>query len=546
MAKQIQAALSVAGTVGGTVGAPPRRVHAQAFVAALPRRLAAAAQYLSLPLCVLLLWWRASAHAWLPANILPGPQTVFEAFLSLLADGELAAQLGVSLWRVVKGATVGIALGLTLGVALGASKRAERWLGPSFRTLAQIPSIVLIPLFMMLLGIDDSLKLFIMAKACVIPLTLVVSEGIRAIPHAHIELAQALRLRRGTYLRRVVLPGALPAVFTGLRQGVAHVWVALVSVELLASADGIGYLMTWSRQIFQLDIVLVCIAVIGATGFTLDLLMRGLEALVQPGTRRGSASAAGAPAKMQWQGCALPAALLFLWWLATREHWVSPLVLVPFGQLLDALLDHDVRASLVGGVLSTFGRLLVGASAGIVVGLVLGAAMGLSKHAERIIGPSFHGFRQVAILAWVPLLTAWFGTGDLCKLVFIAIAAAKPMVMGAYEGTRHAPHQFIEVGRVVGLSRWRRLTRIYLPAALPSIVTGLQLSLIFAWFAAIGAEYVIGVISGGIGSVVIAAQEQFRTDVVLLGVTLISLIGIAMNRLLRRGQRRLFRWQSAG
>lgn len=239
----------------------------------------------------------------------------------------------------------------------------------------------------------------------------------------------------------------------------------------------------------------------------------------------------------------LPAALLLLWWLATRQQWVSPLVLAPFGQLFDALRDPDIRASLAGGVFSTFGRLLVGGAFGIVFGLCLGTAMGLSRRVERFVGPSFHGFRQVAILAWVPLLTAWFGTGDLCKLVFVAIAASKPMVMGAYEGVRHVPPQLIEVGRVVGLSRLKRLLRIYLPAAVPSIVTGLQLSLIFAWFAAIGAEYVIGVISGGIGAVVIAAQEHFRTDIVLLGVTLISVIGIGMNQLLRRGQRWLFRWQ---
>lgn len=535
--------LSVEAAVAAT-GLHAARFDARRFAATLPRRLATAAQYLALPGALLLLWWRASAQDWLPANILPGPLTVIETFGSLLASGELAGQLGISLWRVAQGAAIGVGVGLALGVALGASPRVERWLGPSFRTLAQIPPIVLIPLFVMLLGIDERLKLFIMAQACVIPLALVVSEGIRAIPRAHIELAQVLRLQRSTYLRRVVLPAALPAVFTGLRQGIAHVWIALVSVELLASDDGIGYLMTWSRQIFQLDVVLVCIVVIGAIGFTFDLLTRGLEALAQRGVRGGgTAVAAGAPSKVHWQGFALPGVLLFLWWLATREHWVSPLVLVPFGQLFDALRDHDIRASLAGGVVSTFGRLLVGGAFGIVAGLCLGTAMGLSRRAERVLGPSFHGCRQVALLAWIPLLTAWFGTGDLCKLVFIAIAAAQPMVMGAHEGTRNAPPQLVELGRVMGLSRWRRLTHIYLPAAVPSIVTGMQLALIYAWFAAIGAEYVIGVISGGIGSVVIAAQEHFRTDVVLIGIMLIATIGIVMNQSLRRGQRLLMRWQ---
>jgi sulfonate transport system permease protein len=84
-----------------------------------------------------------------------------------------------------------------------------------------------------------------------------------------------------------------------------------------------------------------------------------------------------------------------------------------------------------------------------------------------------------------------------------------------------------------------------LPAAAPSIVTALQLSLIFSWFAAIGAEYVIGVMSGGIGSVIMAAQEHFRTDVVLVGVILISSVGILMNNLLRRIPRILFPWHES-
>jgi sulfonate transport system permease protein len=70
----------------------------------------------------------------------------------------------------------------------------------------------------------------------------------------------------------------MPAIFTGVRQGVAHVWVSLVAVEVMASADGIGYLMTWSRLLFQLDMVLVCVATIGVTGFVLDYAMRRLEA----------------------------------------------------------------------------------------------------------------------------------------------------------------------------------------------------------------------------------------------------------------------------
>jgi len=163
---------------------------------------------------------------------------------------------------------------------LGFSPAVESWIGPLFRTIAQIPSIALIPLLMMVLGIDDRLKLFIMVKACVIPLAFTTADGIRNIPAHYLEVGKVFQLSRWTLIKKIILPGALPSIFSGVRQGLAHVWVALVAVEVLASADGIGYLMTWGRQIFQLDVVLVCVAVIGLIGFVLDFGLKQLESFL--------------------------------------------------------------------------------------------------------------------------------------------------------------------------------------------------------------------------------------------------------------------------
>jgi len=236
-------------------------------------------------------------------------------------------------------------------------------------------------------------------------------------------------------------------------------------------------------------------------------------------------------------------AILVLWWLATVYGWVSPLVLVPFAKLGHAVGDPAVRRMLLGGLLSTSQRLAEGYAIGVAAGLLLGSAMGLSPACDRFFGPSFHSIRQVAIFGWIPLLTAWFGNGDIAKITFVAIAASKPITMGTFEGIRNIPAHYRELGSVLGLSRVQLLRRIIIPGAMPSIVSGLQLSLIFSWFAAIGAEYAIGVLSPGIGAVVMAAQEQFRTDIVLVGVIVISAVGITTNLVLRRYSRRLFAWK---
>ena len=260
---------------------PLREVPVAPRPAPRPRRGRPAvhlAQLLALPLLAGVAWWFLHAQGLVSDRILPGPAAVARTFADLLASGELADNLGVSLWRVARGAALGISIGLTLGLTLGFSRTADQWIGPSFRTLAQIPSIALIPLLMMVLGIDDKLKLFIMAKACVIPLALITAEGIRNIPRSFLEVGQVFRLGRWGTIRWIVLPGALPPIFSGIRQGLAHVWVSLVAVEVLASAEGIGYLMTWGRLIFQLDVVLVCVVLIGAIGFCLDLGLRRSEA----------------------------------------------------------------------------------------------------------------------------------------------------------------------------------------------------------------------------------------------------------------------------
>ncbi|WP_197672980.1 ABC transporter permease [Verrucomicrobium sp. GAS474] len=230
------------------------------------------------PLLVLGIWSLASAREWLPPNILPSPVAVAHSFADLISGGDLLSNLGTSLLRVLKGFLLGGSIGLVLGCAMGFSPVVESWIGPLFRAIAQIPSIALIPLLIQFLGIDEALKLFIMAKSCAIPITFTSSDGIRNIPVQYIEVGKVLRLRRRTILRRVILPGALPSLFTGIRQGLSHVWVSLVAVEILASTEGIGYLMSWGRQIFQLDQVFVCIVVIGLVGFLFDFGLRRAEA----------------------------------------------------------------------------------------------------------------------------------------------------------------------------------------------------------------------------------------------------------------------------
>ena len=236
---------------------------------------------LLLPLAVLTLWQAASARSWLPPQILPSPADVWQNGVDLWRSGDLASHVAISLLRVVEGFAVGAVVGLVIGVGMGVSRRAEDYIRPLFVAIAQVPSLGWIPFLMLLVGIGEPLKIIIIAKAACVPIAMNTHAGIRNIPPGYQEVARALRLTRLQTLRKLHLPAAVPVVFTGIRYGLTHAWMALVAVELLASSEGLGYLLVWGRQMFWYDTVVLAMVLIGMVGFALDKSLALVERRLQ-------------------------------------------------------------------------------------------------------------------------------------------------------------------------------------------------------------------------------------------------------------------------
>jgi sulfonate transport system permease protein len=231
-----------------------------------------------LPLGLLALWSLASARHWAPPQILPPPATVGTTLFEQLRSGDLLLNLGISLGRVAAGFSAGGAFGLILGVSMGLSRKVEDYLYPMFKAVSQVPVLGWLPLAMMLLGIGESLKVVIIAHASMVPVALNTLKGIRAVPRNYIEVAEAFRFSRAQLLRKVILPAAVPSMFVGIRFGITQAWLSLVTVELLASSEGLGFMIVWGRQLFQLDLVLSAIVVVGAVGLLIDKSLALVEA----------------------------------------------------------------------------------------------------------------------------------------------------------------------------------------------------------------------------------------------------------------------------
>lgn len=231
-----------------------------------------------LPLLLLGLWLLAVDRQWLPEQILPAPQLVWQSLGELWQSGELQSHAAISASRVGWGLLLGGAAGLVLGVALGLSRSLRAYVLPTFEVVAQFPVLGWVPLLIIFAGIDEALKIVAIAIAVSVPVAVNALKGILNIPRSLFEVCGVYRFSRAQVIWRLVLPAAAPSLFNGLRQGVMQAWLTLVFVELLASSEGLGYLMVWGRQLAQLDLVIVGMGVIGLIGVALDVALRLIEA----------------------------------------------------------------------------------------------------------------------------------------------------------------------------------------------------------------------------------------------------------------------------
>jgi sulfonate transport system permease protein len=242
------------------------------------------------------------------------------------------------------------------------------------------------------------------------------------------------------------------------------------------------------------------------------------------------------------RGWLVPLALVAVWDLLTRFQLVNTLLLARPAAVLVSFKEQLHDGSLFGQLLASLQRDLTGFALGAVAGLGLGSVMGLSRLADRLVGPTFHAAKQVAVFAWIPLISVWFGIGEPAKVVFIGLSAFYPVVVNTFEGIRSVGREHIEVARVYRFTPLQVLRRVVLPGALPSIFAGLHLGLIYSWLGTLGAEYLLAP-GPGVGNLMIEGREQLQMAKVLLGVIVAGGVGYGLNALASKLETNLLRWR---
>jgi sulfonate transport system permease protein len=229
------------------------------------------------PVGLLVVWELCARYGGLPPYILPAPSKVVGTAVKLIGNGQLLPDLGISLLRASTGFAIGGTVGFVLGVAIGFSRLAEALLDRSIQMIRAIPFLAVLPLVIVWLGIGEAAKIFLVSLGVMFPIYINTVLGIRQVEPKPLELGRVTGLSNWQLVRRIVLPGALPSILTGVRYALATAWLALVVAETIAASSGIAFLAMDAREFLRTDVIVLAIVIYAGIGVSADLLVRGLE-----------------------------------------------------------------------------------------------------------------------------------------------------------------------------------------------------------------------------------------------------------------------------
>ena len=226
---------------------------------------------------VLAVWYLMTSSKQYTGILFPSLSTVWETVTHKCMDGSLLAAIGISLGRVLKGYFLAAICGIAAGILIGLSEHAQRFTDLIIQILKPIPPIAWIPLVILWMGIGESSKVFLIFLGGFFTILQNVINGIRYTDKKLLEVASVMETPKWKYIFHLIIPAALPSIFTGLRVALGTCWTCVVAAELVASSSGIGYMISNARNFGQIDVVIVGMLAIGIVGKIMDFILLKIE-----------------------------------------------------------------------------------------------------------------------------------------------------------------------------------------------------------------------------------------------------------------------------
>lgn len=239
-------------------------------------------------------------------------------------------------------------------------------------------------------------------------------------------------------------------------------------------------------------------------------------------------------------GCVLPFAILALWEYLGRKGVISQSIFPRPSIIWECLVEMLSNGRLKKHLLVSASRVVRGFALGSGVGLLLGILCGLSGLWNGLLGSLVGILRPIPMIAWIPILILTLGIDEGSKIALIAIGSFWPILLNTSRGIRSTDKKLMEVGAMLEKSRFQMLTKVILPASFPFIFTGIRLGVGSAWSCVVTAEAIAA--ASGIGYVIMYARELLQPDVLLVGVLTIGAVGLLLDIILLRIEKRVLRW----
>ncbi|OPX43278.1 putative aliphatic sulfonates transport permease protein SsuC [Ruminiclostridium hungatei] len=236
----------------------------------------------------------------------------------------------------------------------------------------------------------------------------------------------------------------------------------------------------------------------------------------------------------------IPAAVIIFWSIATARGIAPEAILPSIRSVLKVFKENLASGQLELDLGISLMRVVKGYFAAVLLGVILGTTMGMSKNMNYIFSLTLNAIRQIPMMAWIPLIILWFGIDELSKIVVIILGAFFPIMVNTFSGIRGTPPGYIEIARLYKLSRWNTFRKVYLPSAIPQIFVGLKLGLGISWMAVVAAELIAS--TEGIGFRISDARSLMKPDVVIMGMIVIGVVGILMDKILTFVSRKATPW----
>jgi len=229
----------------------------------------------------------------------------------------------------------------------------------------------------------------------------------------------------------------------------------------------------------------------------------------------------------------VPLLLVIVWQYVASSGYVASFILPSPNQIIKTFVTNFVEKEYALHIAASLKRVLIGFLIGTVSGFSFGLLMGLSRTAEKIFGPFFNVIRQVSIIGFIPLIIMWFGVTELPRIIIITVAAFYPVTLNTFAGIRNVPKEYFELSSVYGYKGLKLIRRIVIPAALPSITTGITLALGMSWAMLMAAELFIQTYFG-IGTRIQLGRDKFNMALVIVGIITVGALGFFMTTIVEQ------------